>query len=418
MASKISGKTKKMPYEYLNKKISSSIYLEPPSSNEILNHILSLNDNKAIGHDNIPAYFLKIAKFVIAPYLLIFTNFIFNNGLFPKNCKIAKVAPIYKAGSKDEINNYRPISILTCFSKIIEKMIYNRLLTFFTKHKILYPHQFGFQDKISTFHAMLDLTTTAYNNIDEKLYTGLVFVDFKKAFDTVCHKILLTKLAHYGIRGVAFKLLNSYLSSRQQYVNLKQINSNLKEINYGVPQGSCLGPLLFFIYVNDLPESVKCTPRLFADDTCLIFKACDISSLQRLINSELKKLDTWCCSNKLTVNPSKSNIILISPKLAPNISGNHKMTVAGSVIETVSNSKYLGVIIDSKLSFYDHIKFLESKISRSIGLMSKLRLFLPRETLLQLYHSLVHSQLTYGIFVWGSTHSNYLRNFKFYKIKL
>ena len=135
-----------------------------------MNHILSLNDNKAIGHDDIPAYF------------------IFNNGFFPNNCKIAKIAPIYKNGSKEEINNYRTISILTCFSKVIEKMIYNRLMAFFKKHEVLYPHQFGFQGKISTSHAMLDLITTAYDNIDNNLHTGLVFIDFKKAFDIVCQK--------------------------------------------------------------------------------------------------------------------------------------------------------------------------------------------------------------------------------------
>ena len=126
---------------------------------------------------------------------------------------------------------------------------------------------------------MLYLTTTAYDNIDNNLHTGLVFIDFKKAFGTVCHKILMTKLAHYGIRGVAFKLLSSYLSGRQQYVNFKQTKSNNKEIKYWVPQRSSLGPLLFLIYVNDLPNSVNCTPRLFADFTCLILEACNPVSL-------------------------------------------------------------------------------------------------------------------------------------------
>ena len=219
-----------------------------------------LKNNKAIGHDDIPAYFLKVSSTVIAPYLQIFTNFIFNNGPFPNNCKIAKIAPIYKNGSKEEINNYRPISILTCFSKVIEKMIYDRLMAFFKKHEVLYPHQFGFQGKISTSHAMLDSTTTAYDNIDNNLHTGLIFIDFKKAFDIVCHKILMTKLAHYGIRGVTFKLLSSYLSGRQQYVNFKQTKSNHKKIKYRVPQGSALSSLFFLIYFNDFPNSVNCTP--------------------------------------------------------------------------------------------------------------------------------------------------------------
>ena len=167
--------------------------------------------------------------------------------------------------------------------------------------------------------------------------------------------------------------------------------------------------LLFLIYVNNLSNSVNCTPRLFADDTCLIFEAFNPVSLQNLINSELNNVDTWCCSNKLTVNPSKSNIIFISPKLLQNSNDNYNMTFADSFIATVPNSKYLGVIIDNKLCFYEHIKLLESKVSRSVGILTKLKSFIPQQTLLQLYHSLVHSHLTYGITIWGSTHTMYLQ---------
>ena len=147
-------------------------------------------------------------------------------------------------------------------------------MTFFLRHKVIYPDQLGFQSKISTSHAMLNLVTAAYDNIDLKLHTGLVVIDFKKAFNTVCHKILLNKWAHYGIRGVAFKLLSSYLTYRKQFVNINRLHSELKDIKYNlVPQGSSLGPLLFLIYVNDLQNAIDCTPRLFADDTCPIFQA-------------------------------------------------------------------------------------------------------------------------------------------------
>ena len=186
-------------------------------------------------------------------------------------------------------------------------------MTFFYKHKVIYPHQFGFQSKISTSHAMLDLVTAVYGNIDLNLYTGLVLIDFKKAFDTICHKILLNKLAHYGIRGVAFKLLSSYLTYPKQFVDFNRLHSELKDIKYGVPQGSSLGPLLFIIYVNDLQNTVDCTPRLFADDTCLIFQASNPIILQGIINKELKNLNIWCCANKLTVNLSKSNDLPFLP---------------------------------------------------------------------------------------------------------
>ena len=176
MAEKIKKKTNKPSYEYLTNTIFSSIYLEPPTSNEILNLILLLNGNKALGHDNIPAYFLKVSRYVFTTHLKYVTNFIINNKMFPSNRKIAKVVPIFKNGCKEETYNYCPISILTCFSKIIEKMIYNRLMTFFFKHKVIYLHQFGFQSKIFTSHAMLDLVTAAYDNIDLNLHTGLVLI--------------------------------------------------------------------------------------------------------------------------------------------------------------------------------------------------------------------------------------------------
>ena len=163
-----------------------------------------------------------------------------------------------------------------------------------------------------------------------------------------------------------------------------------------------MGPLLFLIYVNNLPNSVNCTPRLFADDTCLIFEACNPVSLQNFINSELNKVYAWCCYNKLTVNLSKSNINFISPKLLQNSNDNYNMIFADSFIATVPNSKYLGVIIENKLSFYEHIKVLESKVScwycwYSVVILTKLKSFIPQQILLQLYHSLVQSHITYGI---------------------
>ena len=152
-----------------------------------------------MGHDNIQPFFLKAAGHVIAPYLSLLLNFVFTEGIFLRNCKIARITPIYRSGAKEEMNNYRPISILTCFSKIIEKILFVRLHSFFKKHNVIYENQYGFQSNISTSHAMLDVVTSSYDNIDDHFYTGLAFVDLKKAFDTVSHNILLTKLNNYGI---------------------------------------------------------------------------------------------------------------------------------------------------------------------------------------------------------------------------
>ena len=228
--------------------------------------------NKAVGHDQIPAFFLRAATFVVTPYLHSFIEFCFTNGVFPDNCTIARIVPLFKKGDHKEPTNYRPISILSCFSKIMEKIIYKRLITFLNLHKAIHKTQYGFQKNISTNHVLIDVVTNSFDNINANLYTGLVFLDLTKAFDTVSHDILLCKLDHYGIRGKANELLHAFLK-RKQYVSINGTNSSLLPNKYGVPQGSTLGPLLFLLYINDLPSSVTCEPRFFADDTCLVYSS-------------------------------------------------------------------------------------------------------------------------------------------------
>ena len=237
---------------------------------EINNAISSLNINKSYGHDQIPKYFLRIASPVVTAFLHLFVQFSFTNGIFPKNCTIAKIIPIFKKGDRQSPTNYRPISILTCFSKIFEKLIHTRLTKFWTKYKVLTTTQYGIQSKLSTPHALLEVITFFFENIKDNLCTGLILLDLAKAFDTVSHDILLSKLDHYGIQGSAKDLLQSFLK-RKKFVFANGCKSSIGNNNYGVVQGSTLGPLLFLIYVNDLPSSVNCIPRLFADDTCLVY---------------------------------------------------------------------------------------------------------------------------------------------------
>ena len=217
-------------------------------------------------------------------------------------------------------------------------------------------------------------------------------------------------MAHYGIRGVAFKLLSLYLTYRKQIVNFNQLHSELKHIKYRVPQGSSLGPLLFLIYVNDLQNVVNCTPRIFADDTCLIFQASNPFILQGIISKKLKNLNIWCCANKLTVNPSKSNVLVISPKLIHDFTEQLTVSYDSFQIYSVKSAEYLGLIIDNRINFYEHIKVLECKIACSVGILTKLKTIIHKQNLLQLYYTLVHSHLTYEISIWGSTYPSHLQN--------
>ena len=220
----------------------------------------------------------------------------FINGIFPGNCTIARIVPIFKKGERDKPTNYRPISILSCFTKIFEKIIYKRLINFLNKHNVIQKTQYGFQKNISTNHALIDVITNSFDNINNNLYTGLVFLDLTKAFDTVSHDILLHKLDHYGIRGKTNDLIQTFLQ-RKQYVSVNGVNSNVLANNYGVAQGSTLGPLLFLLYINDLPSSVNCVPRFFADDTCLVYSSSNPSTLNTAINQDLKNISQWFKAN-------------------------------------------------------------------------------------------------------------------------
>ena len=334
--------------------MSQTIVFEPPQPIEDFNAINSLNLHKASGYDNIYSFFLRLGNEILAPMLSIYLGVVFELGFFPQIFKTPKVVPIFKAGDKHLVRNYRPISFLSCLSKGLEKVIKNRFINFFEKHEIFYDFQYGFREKRCVMHALLDVITPAYDAIEHNEFTALLLMDLRKAFDTVSYQILLQKLLHYGIRGPAYCFIESYLSNRQQFVSINNSASSLKSISIGVPQGSILGPLLFLIYVNDLTNATFCPPRLFADDTCLAPNHSSLNALEVNCNCELGRLHNWCNANELQINPEKSTIIIFPPKLnfpRPEVNFIYNT----SSISLCDSAKYLGVTIDSTLNFKPHI---------------------------------------------------------------
>ena len=239
------------------------------------------------------------------------------------------------------------------------------------KHNVIQKTQYGFQKNVSTNHAIIDVVTNSSENINFKLYTGLVFLDLTKAFDTVSHEILIHNLEQYGIRGQTNKLMQAFLNQKQ-YVLVNSVKSNLLTNKYGVAQGSTLGSLLFLLYINDLPYSINCKPRFIAEDTCLVYSSSTPSMLNTAINQDLQIISIWSKANKLTVNPFKYNILTINPKIskAPHILN---VTLNNTVLNQSNSVKCLGVIIDSKLNFDTHIKKLAQRISKAVGITTKLK---------------------------------------------
>ena len=274
-----------------------------------------------------------------------------------------------------------------------------RFVKFFDRHSILYAHQYGFRKQHSVIHALLDVISLSYDAIQSKQYTALLLMDFRKAFDTASHDILMHKLYHYGIRGPAFDLIASYLSSRYQFVSVNNSNSNLRPVNIGVPQGSTQGPLLFLVYVNDLSNLTATSPRLFADDTCLVLSSPLTPSLTQTCINELCNLKSWCDANYLQINPAKSVSLIIPFKQSEPI---HEMQLFynESVMANKDVCKYLGVSIDSKLNFKAFINHVQSKIAKSVSVLSRLHYLFPSSTLLS-YISVYFNPFSYTDFCFG-----------------
>ena len=385
----------------------TSFFFHPVLPSEVNTIIKSLK-NKASNINTTPIKIMKIISEIISIPLACIINKSLSNGIVPDTLKLARVTPIYKEGTKTNISNYRPISVLPAISKIFEKVVYKQLYQYLELNSYLTDNQFGFRANKSTTHAILNLTQYLYKNLDSGELIFSIFLDFRKAFDSVNHQILISKLKSYGIRGVALDWFQSYLTTRKQYVHINNVISNLKPITYGVPQGSILGPLLFLLFINDITQCSNLFKfTLYADDSTLTTRVHkdQLDQSIELINNELKNLHLWLCANKIAINKEKSKYMIFSSNENIMITSNIK--IGNEIILECDFTKFLGIYVDNHLTIKHHINVISKKLSKSVGLLHKLKKFLPYNVLKIIYASLVTPYISYGIEVWYGTFKNH-----------
>ena len=417
-------------FEYLKDPAQRCLFMKPIVAEEIIKIVKTFNPNKSPGHDGFGNFIIKKVIYEISEPLTDIFNLSLSTGIVPNELKIAKVIPIYKKDDTEVFSNYRPVSVLPCLSKILERLVFNRYMNFIDQNNILNNKQFGFRSNHSTYMAITELVDKIVKAVEKNEATVGIFLDLSKAFDTINHDILLYKLNHYGFRGVALEWLKSYLTDRKQFVRYQMHDSGHKTIQCGVPQGSILGPLLFILYINDIVNATSLFDViLFADDTTLLYSHPDIASQNDIINNELQEICNWFQANKLSVNASKTNYMVLGTQYntakytdvnltcstdSQNDSFNNldkrtlDIKLDGVSLQKVKSTKFLGVIIDENLTWKYHIDAISKTISRNTGMLSKLKYYLPENILYSLYCTLILPYINYGVLIWGNTYETYL----------
>ena len=396
------------PSEYIKVEISENFFVSAVTEDEIGKIICNFKDSAA-GWDDLRPRIMKLIQSCIKRPLAHICNRSFMTGIFPSELKIADVVPIFKSGDDMVFSNYRPVSVLPVLSKILERLMYNRLILYINRHDLLYEYQFGFQKGKSTHMTLITLIDKISEALDQGELVIGIFLDFSKAFDTVHHGILLKKLELYGVKDTALKWFDSYLINRLQYVTYNNIKSDKEKVKCGVPQGSIWGPLLFLLYINDLTTvSTTSLSVLFADDTNIFMSGKNLPSMAMALNEQLTAIYEWLCCNKLSLNVLKTHYMIFTQrnKKVNDIS----LYINNVSIERVYVTKFLGVQIDSQLNLKNHIEYTCNKLRKCIGILSKARRKLQKSSLISLYYSFAFPYFINCNHVWGNTYQTNLNN--------
>ena len=390
------------PTEYMDRLFGGgvpSLKFVPVDVESVSSIVSSLHVQKASGADGLPTRFVKASPFM-ARLITVLINKCIESSSVPFQWKQAIVTPVPKRKQCTSLTHFRPISVLPVLSKVLERVLHNQIQSHLIKHQLLSPHQSGFRAGYSTQDVLLHVTDKWLRAIDNRKYTGAVFLDLAKAFDTVDHSILCAKLTYYGFRGSSYDLLCSYLAQRQQRVLFQSRMSKWAAVSIGVPQGSILGPLLFALYVNDLPSVVNyCLLDLYADDAEMHCSDSDLQTVENCLQSDLTSVATWLGSSRLCLNVDKSNCMLIGSR--QRVAGRTlSVSVGGSVLSQVHSVRYLGVLIDSVLSWNLHICNMISRVRSRLASIIRFG-SLPPAVLCVLYSAFVMPLFDYCDVIWS-----------------
>ena len=395
----------------LPQNVMTSMFLYPVNENELIKHMSTLKNKCTPGVDKISAVIIKRCHLYFLKPLKHIINLIFLIGMVPSEFKTAIITPIFKSNDSTKINNYRPISVISNFTKIFEKCLKQRLQQFLNNSNVLTQNQYAFTGGRGTTDAMYELVKNVINNLDSNQNCLAVFLDLAKAFDTIPHPLLLDVLQAYGVRGVVLDVFASYLSGRRQMVKINSILSEPLEVKIGIPQGTVLGPILFIIYINSLTniDLENGSVISYADDTAIVFKADSWDNVRILAESGIRKTVNWLKTYRLTLNIEKTNYIAFSLT-----SANRPMFTFLSVnndqkLKEVESIKYLGVIVDKHLKWDLHVMRLCNNMRRMIYKFYVLREILNKKVLINIYKSLVESLIRYGLIIWGGIYNNSIK---------
>ena len=379
---------------------------QPVDINTIILTVKGLNETRSVGSDGISLKFVKDSLCIIAFYLTFIINTSIVTGVFPQDWKNAYVIPLFKKGDFNDVNNFRPISILPVLSKILEKIVFNQLLSFLEDNNYLSNCQHGFRPKLSTETALTIITDAIYTNIDNKKISLLTLCDLSKAFDSVSHDILLRKCSNLNIDCFWLK---SYLHNRTQAVKLRNVMSTKVTVSYGVPQGSILGPLLFNIYVNDMYKYISnCILVQYADDTQFLHSGSvqNLSNIIKDTEATLIKVQDYFLKNGLMVNPNKTQCIFFGSKqLLSHVPNDISVYFNGNCISPSNNVKNLGLHMDRYLHFDVHINEITKKVIGMLSYLSRISMNFDKPSRTIVVQSLVLSVINYCMRIWATTNT-------------